>query len=420
MSIKKGFAAALFLFLLPALRGQDSTAPAPRAEASADAPATPPPTPERKASRDIFPNLNLYLPEGEVNLRARKLIRNVLFESQINYKVVHGSISTFLRYKYYARDFTYKIGVFDTIDFDSPQSGSRNFDRVRGGLLLFEYPTNYNQRYFFLTQLDGLSFGDVDRSDNNKNNLYFKLGYQQGTPFDERLNSIVGESRGRITPVLTAFRDIGPQKLGFAFAATHGLDAGKLGGTYDYTKLETEALKRTDFTENTFLISRLHMGTILQKKRRLDANGEPVPIEGPLSDAYVVPRYELFTIGGRDALKGIGSKHRGTDEAHMSNELFLPVFRNRDYRFLGAQWNSFYAIGYAGIGGCRCDDGVANSDSREISRLNDFVVDAGLGFESALSVRDYDIFLSVLVADTVKAPSNLKGHEIRFSVRTSR
>src|SRR5437660_324506 len=88
--------------------------------------APPPPTPAPPMTtpppvsadrRDAFPSVNVYLPEGQASIRLRKLIKNVLFESQIDYRFVNGDISTFLRYKYYAQNFTYKIGVFDSIGF---------------------------------------------------------------------------------------------------------------------------------------------------------------------------------------------------------------------------------------------------------------------------------------------------------------
>src|SRR5690242_19618694 len=87
--------------------------------------------------RESLPNVNVYLPEGQASVRLRKLIRNVLFESQIDYEFVNGDISTFLRYKYYARNYTYRIGVFDSIEFPDLGSSSNDaFERVRGGLLL--------------------------------------------------------------------------------------------------------------------------------------------------------------------------------------------------------------------------------------------------------------------------------------------
>ena len=144
--------------------------------------------------RDSLPSVNIYLPEGEASIRLRKLIRNVLFESQIDYEFVNGDISTFLRYKYYARNYTYRLGVFDSIEFpDIASDSEKEFERVRGGLLLVGVPKDYSNRYFFLLQDDRLTFGDTDRPDNRKNNIYTKIAYQYGTQFDERMNAIAGE-----------------------------------------------------------------------------------------------------------------------------------------------------------------------------------------------------------------------------------
>lgn len=370
----------------------------------------PPTTRPAPESRDIFPNLNLYLPEGEADLRVRKLIKNVLFESQIQYNFVDGDVSTFLRYKYYARDYTYKIGVFDEISFDSIEldSSVRDFDRVRGGLLQFEYPADYNNRYFGLLQVDGLSFGDTERSDNNRSNVYTKLGYQFGTPFDERLNRIVGESRGRNVPVLTAYRDIGPQRHGLAVALTYALPES-VGGDYEYTKAEIEGLKRFDFGETQLIITRLHLGSMLQKKE--------VPLlnpDRPVYEGFSVPRYELFKLGGRDALKGVDdNRSRGTDEFHWTNEYFVPIFRNAEKKFLKATWTNLFAIAYGGAGS-------VGYDTDAFTDTTNYVYDAGLGFEASLTVRDYDVLLSAVYARTLRAPAEIEGDEIRFSVRTSR
>lgn len=387
----------------------------PQAEPAPDALQQPTPAPASATSttrdaaaerdrKDSFPNLNIYLPEGEFDVRVRKLIKNVLFEGQVNYKFVDGDISTFLRYKYYAKNFTYKIGVFDTLEFEGVETGSEDFQRVRGGLLQFEYPADYNSRYFLLTQFDGLSFGDTQNPDYGRNNLYTKIAYQYGTPFDERLNAIVGESRGRITPVLTAYRDIGPQKLGFAIAFTQGLNA--IGGDYQYSKLETEGLKRFD-VRSTFLISRLHLGSILQKQR-LD-----VPEDTPEIALYSVPKYEFFRMGGRDAMKGIDDNIRGSDEVHLSNEFFAPLFRGRDFRTWLLHWNNLYGVGYLGAGSVGFESGT-------FTDFGEYAVDGGLGIEAGLTVRDYDVYLTVVYAQTLHAPEDLEGSEVRFSVRTSR
>jgi len=404
-------------------------APQPVVEPPPPAPApvpAPPPTTEpatlsRAASgaydrRDSLPAVNVYLPEGQASIRLRKLIKNVLFESQIDYRFVNGAISTFLRYKYYATNFTYRLGIFDQIDF---RRTSGDFERVRGGLLLFELPRDYDNRYYWLVQDDRLTFGNVENPDNRKNNIYTKVGYQFGTQFDERMNSIVGESRGRIVPVLTAFRDLGPQKFSFAAAVTESARVGT--GDYRYTKVEAEALKRFDPTATTFFVSRLHLGFFPTKGRvspppvPTDLDGDGVIDPVPAYAFFTVPQYELFGLGGREALQSIKDdvNTEGTHEVHETNEYFVPIFRNRDFNTFGAHWNTVYGVAYAGAGS-------VGFDYRSVGKANNTVVDAGLGFESAVTVREYDVILNVLYAHTVHAPDGLKGGTFRFYIRTSR
>lgn len=357
--------------------------------------------------RDTLPEVNVYLPEGQASIRLRKLIKNVLFESQIDYRFVNGDISTYLRYKYYARNFTYRIGVFDQIGFpDLGRGSTQEFQRVRGGLLLFEFPRDYNHRYYWLIQDDRLTFGDVLAVDNRKNNVYTKVAYQYGTQFDERLNSIAGETRGRITPVLTAFRDLGSQKFSFAGAVTESAHVST--GAYKYTKLEGEALKRSDITGTSFLITRLHAGFFPTRDTVRGTDVDPI-------ERYSVPLYEMFRLGDRQALRSIGDKpeSEGTHELHMTNEYFVPVFRNRDFRTWLLHWNTLYAIGYAGVG-------AVGFDFRDVTRTKNGVVDAGLGAETTLTFRDYDVILSVIYAHTLHAPDALKGGKIRFMIRTMR
>lgn len=385
--------------------------------------ATPPPVLTESGGgyerRDTLPTLNVYLPEGQASIRLRKLIRNVLFESQIDYKFASGDISTFLRYKYYARNLTYRLGVFDELNFrDIGSTGGGNavnseFERVRGGLLLFGFPRDYNKRYFWLLQDDRLTFGNTTDVDNKKNNIYTKFGYQFGTQFDERLNAIVGESRGRITPVLTAFRDIGPQKSGVAAAVTESVRFAT--GDYKYTKLEAEGLRRTDLTATTFIFSRLHFGTFFGyekcKESQLLCKGQTNVTQ---VDRFSIPRYEMFQLGGREALKAVSaSESEGTQEVHLTNEFFFPIFRNRDYRVWQLHWNTMYGIGYLGAG----TSGFAYN---QLFKSKEAVADAGLGSEMAISFRDYDILVSVVYAHTLHAPEQLKGGKWRFFIRTVR
>ena len=458
LTLAATFAALLLAPLLHAQTpdpppAQTTTAPAPEPPPPAQTtttatPATPePPAAQRNPTppvfsegsgggyerKDALPTLNVYLPEGQASIRLRKLIRNVLFESQIDYRFVTGDISTFLRYKYYAKNFTYRLGVFDEINFqDIGKSGgttgnstaATEFQRTRGGLLLFGFPRDYNRRYFFLLQDDRLTFGNTCANpgdplctrnvDDKKNNIYTKFGYQYGTQFDERLNGIVGETRGRITPVLTAFRDIGPQKTGLAVALTESTRVST--GDYKYTKLEGEILRRTDITSTSFIFSRLHVGAFLgydECKFGQLCKGQPYDTT-PQEDRFSIPIYEMFKLGGREALKGVDdNKSRGTQEIHLTNEFFVPVFRNRDMRTFQLHWNTMYAIGYVGAG-------TSGFKSNQLAKSDEAVVDAGLGSEMALSVRDFDVLVSVIYARTVKAPADLEGSKIRFFIRTVR
>jgi hypothetical protein len=358
--------------------------------------------------REPLPYINLYLPEGEADVRLRKLIKNVLFESQITYRFVNGDISTFLRYKYYARTYTYKLSVFDSIGFPSVGArSSQDFQRTRGGLFLMEFPRDYNHRYYWLIQDDRLTFGEITNVDNRKNNIYTKLGYQYGTQFDEHLNSIVGETRGRILPVLTAFRDIGPQKLSFAAAVTQATKVAT--GDYQYTKFEAEALRRFDLTPTSFIVTRAHFGAI--PFRSTIAGREALP----QLDRYSVPVYEMFNLGGREALRSISAQDEGTgtNEFHITNEYFVPVFRNRDYKTGVMHWNTLYAIGYLGAGNI----GFQMTD---LAHVKNYAADAGLGAEASVGVRDFDVLFSVLVAHTLRAPDDLGGTKVKVSIRTVR
>jgi hypothetical protein len=358
--------------------------------------------------RDALPTINLYLPDMQADVRLRKLIKNVLFESQISYKFVDGDISTFLRYKYYARTFTYKIAVFDSIGFGDVLSDDDEFQRVRGGLLLMEFPRDYNHRYFWLVQDDRLTFGDITTQDNRKNNIYTKVAYQYGTQFDEHLNSIVGESRGRNLPVLTAFREIGPQRFSFAAALTES--ARIFTGDYRYTKFEAEALRRWDLTSTSFVMTRAHIGTV-----PLRSTADGTTAETPLIERYAVPVYEMFTLGGREALRSLDNRDEttGIHEIHVTNEYFVPIFRNRNFRTGPLHWNTMYGIGYVGVGNV----GFRSSD---LVRVRDWIADAGIGAETSLRLRDFDVLLSAVYAHTIRKRNGIGGHEYKFSIRTVR
>ncbi|HVS33586.1 MAG TPA: hypothetical protein VMS98_19285 [Thermoanaerobaculia bacterium] len=409
---------------------ETSAAPEPAVEETSEAfeePLAPPSILSEAAGsaydrREEFPNVNIYLPEGRASVRLRKLIRNVLFETQLEYKFVNGDISTYLRYKYYARNFTYRLGVFDSVEFpEIGENATSEFERVRGGLVLFGFPRDYNRRLFWLTQGDSLSFGDLANVDNDKKNFYTKVAYQFGTQFDERLNAIVGETRGRQTPVLTAFRDIGPQRTGYALALTQtfNLIGGDFNdttgendysvGDYRYTKLEGEGLRRFDITSTSFIFSRLHIGAFA------GYDDFPERDERPAVERTSVPRYEMFRLGGREALRAVDENEFtiGTHELHVTNEYFRPIFRNRDYKMGAFYWNTLYGIAYLGAG-------TVGIGASQITKTDRYVVDAGLGAEAALTLRDFEVLISVIYAKTLRAPDDIEGANLRFSIRTVR
>ena len=71
----------------------------------------------------------------------------------------------------------------------------------------------------------------------------------------------------------------------------------------------------------------------------------------------------------------------GTDELHLTNEFFAPIFRNRNFRTWALNWNTLYGIAYVGAGN-------AGFEFRDMIRTRDFAVDAGLGTETSIAVRD--------------------------------
>jgi len=352
----------------------------------------------------IVPDVNFYLPEGRADIRLLKPIRNSLFESQINYNFVSGDISAFLRYKYYGRRATSTFSFFDSIEFEELERFSNEFSRTRGGLYLQRRPINYYNRLYGLFEFDRLTFSKpVDHPDANRTNLYVKFGYQFGTPSDERSNALVGEARDRILNLFTAYREIGPKGRGLSVAATYGFDF--LGGDYRYVKAEMEGLQAISLAHRNRLVVRLHAGYFPYKKTVREE------FDPQIGTPFSIPRYELFRLDGRQELKAYRGTERGPNETHLTTEYVLPVFIDESRRFLGLQWNSLYAIGYAGAGN------VGNEKSI-YTRIRDYKVDAGVGFEASLSWRSYRALLGALAAKTVV--NGVGGPRLLITLRTYR
>jgi outer membrane protein assembly factor BamA len=401
-----GTAVAAFAAAQTVPPGPTPTPPAAPAEttpAPAITPAQPPPEAEPEMT-GIVPDVNIYLPEGRADIRLLKPIRNSLFESQINYNFVSGDISAFLRYKYYGRRGTSTFSFFDSIEFEELERFSNDFSRTRGGLYLLRRPINYYNRLYGLLEFDRLTFSKpVDHPDANQTNLYVKFGYQFGTPSDERSNALVGEARDRILNLFTAYREIGPRGRGLSVAATYGFDF--LGGDYRYVKTEMEALQAISLPDRNRLVVRLHAGYFPYKKTVREE------FDPQIGTPFSIPRYELFRLDGRQELKAYRGTERGPNEAHLTTEYVLPVFIDESRRFLGLHWNSLYAIGYAGAGN------VGNEKSI-YARIQDYKVDAGVGFEASLSWRSYRALLGALAAKTFV--NGVGGPRLLVTLRTYR
>ena len=365
-----------------------------------------------KPSDRFLPRLDIYFPEGDLDLRVNRLINKTFFEGQVKYNFINGDITAFLRYRYYGYKRTTQFTVFDSISFDRiDQNVTSDFDRVRGTLLLMEWPHNYNSRTFFLTELDRISTNRGTAQGSNflvrrdQTNTFIRLGYQLGTPDEGRSSAIAGETRARTERLFSAFREFGPGDSTITAALTYGFPYGI--GDFNYLKFEFEALKRFDVSERTFLVGRLRGGTFpyLAKAAAKTLPPNPDPI-----DFYAVPRSEAFNIDGRENLKGVRDRTRGTDELFTTWEYFFPWFLDKDRPFLHLSWENWYWVLYTGYG-------TIGLNHKVYTDLSTYCPDLGVGFESSFRLRRYRFFLSGIVAQALKGNGSL---EARISVKSYR
>ncbi|HEX6200110.1 MAG TPA: hypothetical protein VF150_07605 [Thermoanaerobaculia bacterium] len=371
--------------------------PPPDATEAEEPPAAAAGEEEAPEGERLVPELNVYFPEGELDIRINRLVKKVFAEGQVKYNFVDGDISAFLRYRYYGYARTYQLSVFDEIEFEDIEDFSNDFDRVRGILLLTEWPHSFHHRTFLLTELDRISSNKEEFVfDTGRSNLFLRLGYQIGTPHDERSNAIVGENRARVERLFTAFRQIGPGDAGLTGALTWGTDLEV--GDFDYVKLEFSGLKRFELPRGAFLFGRLHGGTFLRKaqEREIDPDS-PLPVTG----RFLIPREEFFRLDGRDNLKGLDERLRGTEEIHNTWEMVYPWFVGQDHEYLKLNWENWYWVLYGGVGTIGFDRDV-------LTEFDDYVADVGVGFEASFRLKDYEFFLSGLVAQAFNAEGDVQ------------
>ncbi len=351
----------------------------------------------------LAPELDVYLPEGELDFRLSGLIKGAFYEGQIRYDFVDGDILAFLRYRYYGYRRIYQLGLFDSVEFEDLEDGSGDFERVRGGLLLVQWPHTIHHRTFLLAEIDDITTNKEDlRFSNDSTNTFVRLGFQIGTPADDRSNALLGANRGRRRRLFTAHREIGPAGAGLTAAFTWSFD--DFGGDFDYQSLELEGLKRFDLTDGSFVIGRIHGGTFLAHGVLRD--GEMLAQE----DTLAVPRNELFRLDGRDNLKGIDEELVGTHELHTTFELFVPWFRDDHRRGLGVEWDTWYWVLYSGYG-------AIGFERRELYESSNYIPDLGLGFEASFRLRKQSFFLSGVVAHAV---DDVGGFRSRLAIKSYR
>lgn len=392
--------AALALILVPALAAQE---PPPPAEETPPAVSSPPAKASPPQREKLLPNLDFYFPEGELDFRLNKLLKGSFYEGQLRYDFVKGDIEAFLRYRYYGYNRIYQVGLFDAVEFEPIEKGSNDFERTRGGLVLVQWPLDYHNRFFLLGEIDRISSNKEEfQLTNNTTDAFVRLGYQLGTPDDVSLNAIVGERRAQRRNLFTAHREIGPGSAGFSVALTYGFDA--FLGDYDYAKLEVGGLKRFRLPARAFVVWRLHGGTFLHREVVRPELREGSP------DRYSIPRNEFFRLDGRDGLKGLQPRLRGTDEAHTTLELFIPWFIDENREALGVDWTSWYWIVYGGYG-------AIGFDSSHLTDGDNYLTDVGLGFETSFNLKDYTIFIGGVAAYVLDRSDDV---EARFSVKAYR
>jgi hypothetical protein len=350
-----------------------------------------------------FLSLDVFFPEGEIDLRLSRMVNKTFFEGLIRYNVVSGNILAFLRYRYYGHNHTTQFAVFDQIQLQRLQSLSNEFDRTRGFLMFMEWPHSYDYRTFLLTEVDKISTNREDSLiTNNAIDTFIRLGLQLGSPGDQRSEAIVGESLARTPALFTATREIGPNDFSFTTALSYGFPY--LGGDFNYLRLEFEALQRLDLTDRSFFVGRLHGGSF-------PFHGEGSPDDPIATDRFRIPLSAYFNLGGIDDMKGVSDTLLGTEELYSTWEFFTPWFLGENRHFLQMDWQNFYWVAYAGVG-------TIGFDRKVYTQFNQYIPDTGLGFESSARAGKYRFFISGIVARALKAGAGKL--EARLSIRSYR
>lgn len=339
--------------------------------------------PGRDELPGYIPRVSVFVPEGEAEIRLSKLVRSSLFETQFDYDFVSGDIAAYLRYKYYGSRQSFTLSAFDRVSFAALESLSLGYDRVRGLSGFVRRPVGLYGRLILLAEVDRFNVSSPDdpqeAADDGKVNLFGKVGFQWGTEDDDFGNRISGDPNDRVKNLFTVARSFGPGGRGLSVGVTYGAPVRD----FEYLRVEGEAIQSVR-TGRGQVIGRVHAGFFPYKP--------PGPPEASSAGLpFRIPAGEYFSLGGRNALKGVRDAPFGTDEFHATVEAFVPVFVGKHAEFLKASWDTLYAVVYVGTGNA----GVG----REVyTRLGEWRHDAGLGFEVSFRIRRYRVFAGALAA----------------------
>ena len=408
-------------------RGRPGRAPQAEPQAPAPAPDAPPRRREpsggggtdrpgarapRPAAGPLLPRLDIYFPEGDLDLRVNRLINKTFFEGQVKYNFVNGDITRLpalplLRLP--AHDPVHRLRLH-RVRPTSTRTSPSDFDRVRGTLLLIQWPHSYNYRTFVLTEIDRISTNEGERGGRV---LRPPRPHQHLRPA-----GLPDRHAGRGAVERHRRRDPGAHRaavLGLPRVRARRCDAHRrrhlrlpLGlGDFDYVKFEFEALKRFDISARTFLVGRLRGGTFpyIGQGGSRDAAAGPRPI-----DLYAVPAVRSVPPRRAREPEGAGRPARGLEQLLPPGSTSFPGSSTAIATSCGWTWQNWYWILYTGFGTIGLDRNV-------YSDFGSYIPDAGIGFESSFRLRKYRFFLSGIVAQALKGDG---GVEARISVKSYR
>lgn len=347
--------------------------------------------PERDDGPGYIPRIAVFVPEGQAEIRLSKLVRSSLYETQFDYDFVSGDIAAYLRYKYYGSRQSFTLTAFDRVSFAALETLSLGYDRVRGLSGFVRRPVGLYGRLVLLAEADRFNVSKPDTppemTDDGKVNVFGKIGFQWGTEDDDFGNRISGDPNDVVRNLFTVARTFGPGGRGLSIGVTYGAPVRD----FEYLRVEGELIQSLPVGRGR-LVGRAHAGFF------------PYKPPGPADETsaglpFRIPAREYFSLGGRNALKGLRDAPYGTDEIHATTELSLPVFVGSRAEFLKASWDTLYAVFYAGTGNA----GVG----REVyTRFADWRLDAGAGFEVTFRISRYRVFASVLAARELGRPAS--------------